>query len=126
MVFEKSLTAMVKGIRAHRGKEPEYINTCLQEIRNELVSKNVNTKSTMVLKLSYLNMMGYDMGWASFGIVEVKGQTEALSYVCLVRLAACFRALLCVFRLCHVQRRTEHWLHRTLNDYHINSKNVLL
>jgi len=71
MVFEKSLTAMVKGIRAHRGKEPEYINTCLQEIRNELVSKNVNTKSTAVLKLSYLNMMGYDMGWASFGIVEV-------------------------------------------------------
>jgi len=71
MVFEKSLTAMVKGIRAHRGKESEYINTCVQEIQKELTSRNLATKSMAVLKLSYLNMLGYDMSWATFAVVEV-------------------------------------------------------
>jgi len=71
MVFEKSLTAMVKGIRAHRGKESEYINTCITEIKNEVTSKNMATKSMAVLKLAYLNMLGYDMGWATFAVVEV-------------------------------------------------------
>ncbi|CAE7746290.1 Ap3d1 [Symbiodinium pilosum] len=71
MVFEKSLTAMVKGIRAHRGKESEYINSCIAEIKNEVTSKNMATKSMAVLKLAYLNMLGYDMGWATFAVVEV-------------------------------------------------------
>lgn len=71
MVFEKTLTAMVKGIRAHRGKENEYINSCLQEIQKEVTSKNLATKSMAVLKLSYLNMLGYDMSWSSFAVVEV-------------------------------------------------------
>eukprot|EP00927_Polykrikos_kofoidii_P073534 TRINITY_DN6956_c0_g1_i1.p1 TRINITY_DN6956_c0_g1~~TRINITY_DN6956_c0_g1_i1.p1 ORF type:complete len:1101 (+),score=233.56 TRINITY_DN6956_c0_g1_i1:113-3304(+) len=71
MVFEKSLTAMVKGIRSHRGKEPEYINTCIQEIQKEVTSRNLSTKSMAILKLAYLNMHGYDMNWSSFAIVEV-------------------------------------------------------
>jgi len=71
MVFEKTLTAMVKGIRAHRGKESEYINSCLQEIQKEVISTNMSTKSLAILKLAYLNMLGYDMSWASFQIVEV-------------------------------------------------------
>ncbi|CAE7456445.1 Ap3d1 [Symbiodinium natans] len=29
------------------------------------------TKSMAVLKLAYLNMLGYDMGWATFAVVEV-------------------------------------------------------
>lgn len=76
MVFEKTLTAMVKGIRANRGKETEYINSCLQEIQKEVQSPNITTKSTAVLKLSYLNMLGYDMSWASFHIVEVMSHTR--------------------------------------------------
>ncbi|CAJ1376597.1 unnamed protein product [Effrenium voratum] len=71
MVFEKSLTAMVKGIRAHRGKESDYINTCLAEIQKEITSKNMPTKSMAILKLAYLNMLGYDMSWATFAVVEV-------------------------------------------------------
>mmetsp|Transcript_96578 Transcript_96578/g.288294 ORF Transcript_96578/g.288294 Transcript_96578/m.288294 type:complete len:1059 (+) Transcript_96578:137-3313(+) len=71
MVFEKSLTAMVKGIRAHRGKETEYISQCLQEIQKEVTSKNMATKSMAILKLAYLTMFGYDMGWSTFAIVEV-------------------------------------------------------
>ncbi|CAE7543349.1 AP3D1, partial [Symbiodinium microadriaticum] len=80
MVFEKSLTAMVKGIRAHRGKESdmlaclishcnlqwlhlglrvvlqEYINTCITEIKNEVTSKNMATKSMAVLKAVELDL----------------------------------------------------------------------
>jgi len=76
MVFEKSLTAMVKGIRAHRGKENEYINACIQEIQKEVTSKNLATKSMAILKLAYLNMLGYDMSWATFAVVEVMSHTR--------------------------------------------------
>jgi len=76
MVFEKSLTAMVKGIRAHRGKETEYISVCLQEIQKEVISKNMSTKSMAVLKLAYLTMYGYDMTWATFAVVEVMSNTR--------------------------------------------------
>jgi len=76
MVFEKTLTAMVKGIRAHRGKENEYINSCLSEIQKEIVSTNIATKSAAVLKLAYLNMLGYDMSWAAFHIVEVMSHSK--------------------------------------------------
>eukprot|EP00434_Breviolum_minutum_P016102 symbB.v1.2.014191.t1/scaffold981.1/size258483/2 len=71
MVFEKSLTAMVKGIRAHRGSETEYITTCIAEIQKEIQSKNMATKSMAILKLAYLTMLGYDMAWATFAVVEV-------------------------------------------------------
>eukprot|EP00411_Alexandrium_monilatum_P080459 CAMPEP_0175631360 /NCGR_PEP_ID=MMETSP0096-20121207/73475_1 /TAXON_ID=311494 /ORGANISM="Alexandrium monilatum, Strain CCMP3105" /LENGTH=1032 /DNA_ID=CAMNT_0016936787 /DNA_START=100 /DNA_END=3199 /DNA_ORIENTATION=- len=62
---------MVKGIRAHRGKETEYISQCLQEIQKEVTAKNMATKSMAILKLAYLTMFGYDMGWSTFAIVEV-------------------------------------------------------
>lgn len=76
MVFEKSLTAMVKGIRAHRGKETDYISQCIQEIQKEVTSKNMATKSMAILKLAYLTMFGYDMGWSTFAIVEVMSNNK--------------------------------------------------
>lgn len=76
MVFEKTLTAMVKGIRAHRGTEAEYINSCLQEIKQEVLSTNLATKSMAILKLAYLNMLGYDMSWSTFAVVEVMSHNK--------------------------------------------------
>ena len=70
MVFEKSLTAMVKGIRANRGKEQEYISTCFSEIKVEIMSKTPSVKSNAIAKLAYLSMLGYDMSWANFAIVD--------------------------------------------------------
>lgn len=70
-MFEKNLTALVKGIRANRGKETEYIQTCMQEIQKEVHSSNMSVKSQAVLKLAYLTMMGYDMTWSTFAVVEV-------------------------------------------------------
>lgn len=60
-----------KGIRSHRGKEQEYMNLCIQEIRKEVQSRNAQVKSNAILKLSYLSMFGYDMSFASFPITEV-------------------------------------------------------
>jgi len=76
MVFEKTLTAMVKGIRANRGKEDEYIQGCLKEIRKELNSTSVQTKSIAVLKLCYLTILGYDMSWAGFVVTEVMANAK--------------------------------------------------
>eukprot|EP00397_Hematodinium_sp_SG-2012_P008180 GEMP01008235.1.p1 GENE.GEMP01008235.1~~GEMP01008235.1.p1 ORF type:complete len:958 (+),score=224.44 GEMP01008235.1:131-3004(+) len=76
MVFEKTLTAMVKGIRSHRGKEDEYIQSCLKEIRQEIASKNVQVKSGAVLKLAYLTVLGYDMQWAGFVVTEVMSHSR--------------------------------------------------
>ncbi len=59
MVFEKTLVTMVKGLRAAKGDEENYIAQSMQEIKNELQSANLKTKSMAVLKLSYLNMLGY-------------------------------------------------------------------
>lgn len=70
-MFEKNLTAMVKGIRANRGKETEYIHACIQEIQKEVTSTNLSVKSQAVLKLAYLTMLGYDMTWSTFAVVEV-------------------------------------------------------
>ncbi len=58
MVFEKTLVTMVKGLRAHRGTEDQYITQCFQEIKGELQAQNLKVKSMAVLKLAYLNMLG--------------------------------------------------------------------
>jgi len=67
---------MVKGIRSNRGKETEYITQCIQEIQKEVTSRNLTTKSMAILKLAYLSMMGYDMSWATFAIVEVMSHNK--------------------------------------------------
>lgn len=61
----------MRGIRANKKDEGKYISEQLQAIREELKSDNVVKKANAVLKLTYLQMLGYDMGWASFNVVEV-------------------------------------------------------
>ncbi|KAI8373125.1 adaptin N terminal region-domain-containing protein [Radiomyces spectabilis] len=70
-MFEKSLTDLIRGIRANKKNEQKYIAVCLQDIRNEVKSNDSDIKATAVAKLTYLQMLGYDMSWASFHIVEV-------------------------------------------------------
>jgi AP-3 complex subunit delta-1 len=63
---------MVKGIRNHKDKgEKEYIQKCLNEIKEELQSTYPEVKSSAVQKLIYLQMLNYDISWASFHIVEL-------------------------------------------------------
>ncbi|CAG8478758.1 3887_t:CDS:10 [Diversispora eburnea] len=70
-MFEKSLTDLIRGIRANKKNEQKYIASCLQEIRQEIRTNDPDIKATAVSKLTYLQMLGYDMSWASFHVVEV-------------------------------------------------------
>ncbi|KAI6383210.1 hypothetical protein MCOR25_000131 [Pyricularia grisea] len=70
-MFEKSLLDLIRGVRNHRGNEREYIQNCLKECRAEVKSQDMDLKATALLKLVYLEMMGHDMSWASFHVLEV-------------------------------------------------------
>jgi AP-3 complex subunit delta-1 len=71
IMFEKSLTDLVKGIRAHKHNEEAYIRNAIAEIKNELKTSDIKKKAVAIQKLTYLHMMGYDMEWAAFQILEV-------------------------------------------------------
>ncbi|CAO3677216.1 unnamed protein product [Rhizopus stolonifer] len=77
-MFEKSLTDLIRGIRANKKNEQKYITACLQEIRNEVKTNNLDIKATAIAKLTYLQMLGYDMSWASFHMVEVMSSAKFL------------------------------------------------
>ncbi|DAZ93564.1 TPA: hypothetical protein N0F65_009804 [Lagenidium giganteum] len=62
---------LVKGIRSTKGDVNVYISQCMQEIKTELKSMDPFVKSQAVRKLTYLHMLGYDMCWAAFHVVEV-------------------------------------------------------
>jgi AP-3 complex subunit delta len=70
-MFEKSLYDLIRGLRNHKGNEREYLANCLKECRAEARSQDMDLKATAVLKLVYLEMMGHDMSWASFHVLEV-------------------------------------------------------
>ena len=70
-MFQKTAADMIKGVRAHPRDEASYIAVCITEIKDELKSTMQGTKQQAVLKLVYLEMMGYDVSWASFHFVDV-------------------------------------------------------
>ncbi|RLN50519.1 hypothetical protein BBJ29_007054, partial [Phytophthora kernoviae] len=71
IMFEKNLQDLVKGIRSTKGDVSVYISQAMQEIKTELRSTDPFIKSQAVRKLTYLHMLGYDMCWAAFHVVEV-------------------------------------------------------
>jgi AP-3 complex subunit delta-1 len=70
-MFEKTLTDLVKGIRSHKHNEDGYIRTSITEIKNELQTQDIKKKAIAIQKLTYLHMLGYDMEWAAFQVLEV-------------------------------------------------------
>ncbi|KAL7797446.1 adaptin N terminal region domain-containing protein [Trichoderma ceciliae] len=70
-MFEKSLYDLIRGLRNHKGNEREYIQKSLKECRAEVRSQDMDLKATALLKLIYLEMVGHDMSWASFHVLEV-------------------------------------------------------
>eukprot|EP01102_Stenamoeba_stenopodia_P004321 TRINITY_DN1463_c0_g1_i2.p1 TRINITY_DN1463_c0_g1~~TRINITY_DN1463_c0_g1_i2.p1 ORF type:complete len:635 (-),score=132.59 TRINITY_DN1463_c0_g1_i2:1876-3780(-) len=75
-MMHKSLTDLVRGIRTNKKNESKYITRCLAEIKEELKSTNYDLKAIAVQKLTYLQMLGYDMSWAAFNVVEVMSQSK--------------------------------------------------
>jgi len=70
-MFEKTLNELIRGVRAHPDMEAKYISTCMDECRKELRQESMDAKANAVSKLCYMHMLGYDMGWAAFHLVEV-------------------------------------------------------
>ncbi|KAG9286104.1 hypothetical protein G9A89_022781 [Geosiphon pyriformis] len=75
-MFEETLSGLIRGIRANKKNEQRYIAERLQEIRKEVKSNDPDVKATAVSKLTYLQMLGYDMSWASFHVVEVMSSAK--------------------------------------------------
>uniref|UniRef100_A0A7S1ZTK9 Clathrin/coatomer adaptor adaptin-like N-terminal domain-containing protein n=1 Tax=Ditylum brightwellii TaxID=49249 RepID=A0A7S1ZTK9_9STRA len=69
-MFEKTLTDVVKGIRASKRNTALYISQCIAEIKTEINSTDLFTKANALQKLTFLQMMGYNMSWASFATIE--------------------------------------------------------
>jgi len=76
-MFEKSLTALIKGLRSYRGRdEATYLAGALAEVRTELQSGDMEVKTEAVLKLAYLQMLGYEVRDAGFPILETMASTR--------------------------------------------------
>eukprot|EP00095_Tigriopus_kingsejongensis_P012727 snap_masked-scaffold43_size480169-processed-gene-2.9 protein:Tk12727 transcript:snap_masked-scaffold43_size480169-processed-gene-2.9-mRNA-1 annotation:"ap-3 complex subunit delta-1-like isoform x3" len=70
-LFDKNLNDLVRGIRNHKVDEGGYIAQCLEEIKQELRHPQLSVKTNAVAKLTYLQMLGYDISWAGFNVIEV-------------------------------------------------------
>nr|POE63204.1 ap-3 complex subunit delta-1 [Quercus suber] len=77
-MFEKDIYQLIRGLRANKGREREYIQECLKECRKEIRGPDMDQKATALLKLVYLEMFGHDMSWASFNVLEVMSSPKYL------------------------------------------------
>ncbi|XP_014217079.1 AP-3 complex subunit delta-1 [Copidosoma floridanum] len=75
-MFDKNLTDLVRGIRNNKENEAKYIAQCMEEIKLELRQDNIAVKANAVAKLTYLQMLGYDISWAGFNIIEVMSSSK--------------------------------------------------
>ncbi|GCC25263.1 hypothetical protein chiPu_0003672 [Chiloscyllium punctatum] len=75
-MFDKNLQDLVRGIRNHKEDEAKYISQCIDEIKQELKQDNIAVKANAVIKLAYLQMLGYDISWAAFNIIEVMSSSK--------------------------------------------------
>ncbi|CAN8258913.1 unnamed protein product [Cochlearia groenlandica] len=70
--FQRSLEDLIKGLRIHLLVESTFISKSVEEIRREIKSTDLSTKSVALQKLTYLAAIhGVDMSWAAFHAVEV-------------------------------------------------------
>jgi AP-3 complex subunit delta-1 len=58
-MFEKSLTDLVKGIRANKNNEEQFIRMCIQECKNELKQQDIKKKTNAIQKLTYVCFIEY-------------------------------------------------------------------
>ncbi|KAL4070486.1 adaptin N terminal region-domain-containing protein [Scleroderma citrinum] len=70
-MWERTLQDLIRGLRANKNDEAKFIAQAIDEIRKEIKSKDMELKAGAVMKLTYLDMLGYDTSWASFHVIEV-------------------------------------------------------
>ncbi|SPO26650.1 related to Adapter-related protein complex 3 delta 1 subunit [Ustilago trichophora] len=93
-MFERTLSALIKGLRSHRGKdEPKYVAQVMDEIRHEVRSGDLEVKAEAVLKLTYLQMLGYPFAGANFHMLETMASAKYHhKHVGYLAAAQCFSA----------------------------------
>ena len=93
-MFERSLSALIKGLRSNRGKdEPKYVAQVMDEIRHEVRSGDLEVKAEAVLKLTYLQMLGYPFSGANFHMLETMASSKYHhKHVGYLAAAQCFSA----------------------------------
>lgn len=64
------------GIRANKADPKPFISQAIAECKLELRNVDPYVKAQAVRKLTYLQMMGYDVSWAAFAIVETMSQAR--------------------------------------------------
>ncbi|KAE9588228.1 hypothetical protein Lal_00003034 [Lupinus albus] len=71
-LFQRTLHDLIKSTRLNFLPQHAFISNAMEEIHKEIKSIDPHTKSTALLKLSYLSSLhGIDMSFASFYVVEV-------------------------------------------------------
>eukprot|EP00257_Ricinus_communis_P019310 XP_015578262.1 AP-3 complex subunit delta [Ricinus communis] len=70
-LFQRTLDDIIKGLRHQQTGESAFISKIVEEIRREIKSTDLHTKSVALQKLTYLNSLHFiDMSWAAFHAVE--------------------------------------------------------
>ncbi|XP_050237182.1 AP-3 complex subunit delta [Mercurialis annua] len=72
-LFQRTSEDIIKGLRHQQTGESEssFISKVIEEIRREIKSTDLHTKSVALQKLTYLNSLHFiDMSWAAFHAVE--------------------------------------------------------
>ncbi|GAA5969975.1 hypothetical protein JCM21900_001304 [Sporobolomyces salmonicolor] len=75
-MFEQDVAGLIKALRANKNDEVRVVQQALDETRKEIQSKDMDVKAAAVLKLIYLEMLGYSISFASFAIVECMTSTK--------------------------------------------------
>ncbi|RKP02728.1 hypothetical protein CXG81DRAFT_6838, partial [Caulochytrium protostelioides] len=75
----QTLTDLIRGLRANQHDQETYIAAALADCREEVQSNDIRVKANAVAKLAHLHMLGHDMTWASFYVVEAMSASD---YVC--------------------------------------------
>ncbi|KAL5010757.1 hypothetical protein ScPMuIL_013062 [Solemya velum] len=58
-------------VQLTQSERSKYISECIEEAKQELRQDNMAVKANAVNKLTYLQMLGYDVSWAAFNVIEV-------------------------------------------------------
>ncbi|KAL5748874.1 hypothetical protein ACOSP7_025917 [Xanthoceras sorbifolium] len=78
-LFQRNLEDLIKASRQQQVQESLFISKSMDEIRREIKSTDLHTKSVALQKLSYLSSLhGLDMSFASFHAIEVMSSPQFL------------------------------------------------
>lgn len=59
-MWERTLQDLIRGLRANKKDEAQFIAQAMDEIRQEIRTKDMGLKAAAVLKLTYVRTVSYD------------------------------------------------------------------